>query len=68
MLFRSDLLQYGFADGVISDNTFQPNKCYNLNFTITDIAKDINNELIFNGAVSFNPTVADWSTTDISLD
>ena len=63
-VFNGDLFQYGFADNVISDNEFLPNKCYNLNFTITDIAKDANNVSIFNGAVSFDPVVADWTTSD----
>lgn len=66
-VFNGDLFQYGFADNVISDNKFLPNKCYSLNFTINDLTKDTNNNLIFNGAVSFDPVFADWTTTEESL-
>ena len=68
LVFKGDLEQYGFYDDVIANNTFQPNTCYNLNFTITDIAKDNGNNSIFNGAVTFNPTVADWTVDDMDLD
>ena len=61
-VFSGNLLTYGFADGVIPDNSFYANRKYNLNFTITSIAKDSNSDNVFGGAVTFNPSVAEWAT------
>ena len=41
IIFSGDLQQYGFADGVITNNTFLPNQCYLLNFTITEDRKSV---------------------------
>ena len=67
IVFSGDLQQFGFSDGVIANNTFLPNQCYLLNLTITDIAKDNNNSSIFNGAITFEPTLADWTTSDLEI-
>ena len=66
-VFKGSLMPYGLKDDDIPENTLLPNKQYNLNFTITDVAHDSNDDLIFRGAVAFDVTLADWTGAGYGL-
>ena len=66
-VFSGSLMPYGIRDSDIPNNTLLPNKQYNLNFTITDVAHDSNDDLIFRGAVAFDVTLADWTGAGYGL-
>ena len=66
-VFSGTLMPYGLKDDDIPDNTFLSNKQYNINFTITDVAHDSNDDPIFRGAVAFDVTLADWTGAGYGL-
>ena len=57
----------GLTDDYIPENTLLPHTQYNLNFSITDVAHDSNDYLIFRGAVAFDVTLADWTGAGYGL-
>ena len=66
-VFSGSLMPYGIRDSDIPNNTLLPNKQYNLNFTITDVAHDSNDTAIFRGAVAFDVSMADWTSAGYGL-
>ena len=58
-MFNGDLMEVGIPDGLITNNTFEVGKQYNIVLNISDLSKNSSGDLIFN-AVDFSVDVASW--------